>query len=283
MRWRRPSGKAAAVAVMAAIALVYAAAIAVGMHVRDLGFLSEVPTFPAAAALLRRPDWTPSAMAPIPAGAKGDSIRRGQMLFNETQLYAGAHARARISCAGCHAEGGIQPYASAVVGVHATFPQFNLRAGHIITLEDRIQECFVRSENGAPLDYKGAEMRAIVDYIDWVSTPEPGHKPFVGRGLVSIPERTPDPVRGQQIYAAQCAGCHGDNGEGRLHKFPPLWGPDSFNDGAGMHGVKKMAAFVQHNMPQNRMGILTAQQAWDVSAFIHGQPRPAFNPAYKKY
>ena len=44
-----------------------------------------------------------------------------------------------------------------------------------------------------------------------------------------------------------------------------------------------MAAFVKQNMPQNRMGILTAQQAYDVSAFIHQQPRPAFNPAYKNF
>ena len=65
--------------------------------------------------------------------------------------------------------------------------------------------------------------------------------------------------------------------------FPPLWGPDSFNDGAGMHGVRKMAAFVQHNMPQNRPGILTPQDAYDVAGFIHKQPRPAFNPAYKNF
>jgi len=65
--------------------------------------------------------------------------------------------------------------------------------------------------------------------------------------------------------------------------FPPLWGSNSFNDGAGMNGIPKMAAFVQHNMPQNRMGILSAQEAYDVSAYIHAQPRPAFNPAYAKF
>jgi thiosulfate dehydrogenase len=36
-------------------------------------------------------------------------------------------------------------------------------------------------------------------------------------------------------------------------------------------------------MPQNRMGILTAQEAWDVAAYVHQQPRPAFNPAYKNF
>jgi len=270
--------------IIALIAILYFGVIGVGLRVKSLRELSEIPTFAASnEAELRRMAWTPPAESSIPAGELGDSIRRGQAIFNETPLFASHFAGAKISCASCHAEGGIQPFSSAVVGVAATFPQFNQRAGHVISLEDRIQECFVRSENGRPLDYKGPEMRSLVDYIAWLSTPEPDRRPYVGRGLVKLPNLTPDPAHGQQIYAAQCAGCHGQNGEGRPHVFPPLWGPDSFNDGAGMHGITKMAAFVQHNMPQNRMGMLTAQEAYDVSAYIHEQPRPAFNPAYKKY
>jgi thiosulfate dehydrogenase len=267
--------------IAALIATLYLGAIFLGLHIRDLSGLTEIPNF--APAILRKPAWQPPSFAAIPSGPRGDSIRRGMAIFNETRLYAAENATAKVSCANCHAEGGLQPYASPMVGVPATFPQFNARAGHVISLEDRIQECFVRSENGKPLDYKGAPMRALVDYISFVSTPEPGRKPFVGRGLVTLPDLKPNPANGQRVYAAQCAGCHGANGEGRPNIFPPLWGPDSFNDGAGMHGIKKMAAFVKQNMPQNRMGILTAQQAWDVAAFIHQQPRPAFNPAYKHY
>ncbi len=170
-----------------------------------------------------------------------------------------------------------------MVGLPPLFPQFNARAGHIISLEDRIQECFVRSENGTPLDYKGTEMRALVAYIDWLSQPAQSSARFIGRGLVNLPDLVPDPAAGAAIYAAQCAGCHGSNGEGRRPVFPALWGPHSFNDGAGMNGIKKMAAFVQHNMPQNRMGILTPQQAFDVAAYIHTQPRPAFNKQYAHF
>jgi len=36
-------------------------------------------------------------------------------------------------------------------------------------------------------------------------------------------------------------------------------------------------------MPQNRKGILSAQEAWDVSAYIHTQPRPPFNKAYAHF
>jgi hypothetical protein len=46
-----------------------------------------------------------------------------------------------------------------------------------------------------------------------------------------------------QIFGAVCAACHGNDGEGKRagsagdmksYEFPPLWGKDSFNDGAGM-------------------------------------------------
>jgi thiosulfate dehydrogenase len=160
---------------------------------------------------------------------------------------------------------------------------YNKRAGHIISLRDRIEECFVRSENGTPLPYDSPEMQAIVDYIDWISQPEPARMSFVGRGLITLPHLKPDPRRGASVYAEQCAGCHGDQGEGRAPLFPPVWGPNSFNDGAGMNGIDKMAAFVQHNMPQNRPGILSAQDALDVSGYIHSQPRPAFNEKYKSF
>ena len=56
-------------------------------------------------------------------------------------------------------------------------------------------------------------------------------------------KRAADPVRGKAIYARTCAPCHQLDGQGVLrdrhllnfgYVNPPLWGPDSFNDGAGM-------------------------------------------------
>lgn len=170
-----------------------------------------------------------------------------------------------------------------MVGLPDLFPMYNKRAGHVISLRDRIEECFVRSENGKPLPYDSPEMQGIVEYIDWLSRPEPENLPFAGRGLVTLPDLKPDSKRGAVIYAQQCAGCHGDNGEGIAPLFPPLWRQRSFNDGAGMNDVHKMASFVQHNMPQNKMGSLSAQEAFDVSAFIHGRQRPTFDQKYRSF
>lgn len=228
-------------------------------------------------------EWSPPLRSTIPPGAKGDSIRRGEQIFNDTPVYAPQYARAVLSCGSCHAQGGIQPYAIPVVGVAAAFPMFSQRAGRMISLRDRTQECFVRSEDGGPLPDDAPEMQALVDYMEWLSQPEPGRRAFEGRGLVTLPPLEGDVLRGARIFREQCAGCHGEQGEGNPPLFPPLWGSQSFNDGAGMHDIAKMARFVQHNMPQNRTGILSAQDAYDVAAFIHTQPRPAFNPAFKKY
>jgi thiosulfate dehydrogenase len=227
--------------------------------------------------------WRPPDPASIPDGPVGDSIRSGALLFDETPLYAPANVGGKIACGDCHAAGGIQPFASPMVGMPAIFPMFNARAGHMISLKDRIQECFVRSENGKPIDYDGAIMKNLVAYITWLSAPQPGHRAYKGRGLLKLPNLVPVTDNGKQIYYTQCAGCHGNDGQGRLPMFPAVWGPDSFNDGAGMNTIAKMAPFIQHNMPQNRMGILTPQQAYDVAGFIASQPRPAFNQAYKHF
>ena len=37
--------------------------------------------------------------------------------------------------------------------------------------------------------------------------------------------------------------------------LPPVWGPDSYNDGAGMNNPEKTAAFLLHNMPETPRNI----------------------------
>jgi len=83
---------------------------------------------------------------------------------------------------------------------------------------------------------------------------------------------------GRELYEAQCAECHGAEGEGLLVEgevvFPPLWGPRSYNWGAGMHRVDTAAAFIAANMPLLDTVRLTPQEAWDVAAYINAHERP---------
>lgn len=101
-----------------------------------------------------------------------------------------------------------------------------------------------------------------------------------GRGYPEIPkpELAYSPERGKEVYVAHCQTCHGIEGQGQaiadVYALPPLWGPKSYNWGAGMHRVNTAAFFIYENMPFGKSMQLTHQQAWDVAAYINSHERP---------
>jgi thiosulfate dehydrogenase len=206
----------------------------------------------------------------------GDSIRLGRLIFTQTPKYAHAYVGNQQSCSDCHLEAGTARFGAPVVGLPGLFPLFEKRANRVITLAERIQECFLRSENGRVLAYDGTEMAALIAYMQWLSQGQPTGQTFSGRGLVHLPELAPNAEHGEQVYVQQCSGCHGKDGAGMPPAAPPVWGLGAYNDGAGMNGVAEMAAFVQHNMPAVKPGSLSAQDSYDVAAFIHGKPHNVF-------
>jgi thiosulfate dehydrogenase len=263
-RWRTPG--------VAALALALLVSAGCGWAFPPAAAQSKVAERPAA-----------SLPARIPAGPAGESIRLGQKIFDYTPRYAARYVGNQMNCADCHLQSGRAPYSGPMVGLAHIFPTYNERAGRVIPLSRRIQQCFVRSENGRPPAPDSREMKALLTYIAWLSPPELAEHAPPGRGLVKLPKLHGDPGRGAAIYAKQCVACHGADGAGVPPILPPLWGPGSFNQGAGMTRVKKMAAFVQYNMPQNAPGTLTPQEAYDLAAYINSKPRPKMNPAYAKY
>ncbi|MGI2068946.1 c-type cytochrome [Shewanella baltica] len=101
-----------------------------------------------------------------------------------------------------------------------------------------------------------------------------------GRGYPEIPkpEEAYSPERGKEVYVAHCQTCHSVDGQGQaiagVYALPPLWGPKSYNWGAGMHRVNTAAFFIHENMPFGKSMQLTNQQAWDVAAYINSHERP---------
>ncbi len=217
-----------------------------------------------------------------PSQKKG-LIHQGKLLFDQTPKEAPDYVGNKLSCSDCHLRSGTEAHAAPMTDLAGAFPQFSKRAGHIISLQDRIQECFVRSEAGHPLPANGPQMTAMVAYIDSLSKDPSKSKSYPGRGLIKLPTLIGNPTRGKAVYVSQCAACHGMDGGGDPPILPALWGRDSYNDGAGMNKPAKMAAFVLYTMPENHPGLLTAQQAYDVSAYVHTMPRPKFNQAYARY
>ena len=109
---------------------------------------------------------------------------------------------------------------------------------------------------------------------------------IAGRGYPAPapPAQAPDFARGETVYAENCVLCHGADGAGQRAPdgtavFPALWGPDSFNWGAGMGRVSNAAAFVKANMPLGLLGTLSDQHAWDVALYMNSHDRPQ-DPRY---
>jgi thiosulfate dehydrogenase len=209
--------------------------------------------------------------------------QQGKLIFDNTPKYAGKYVGNKLSCNDCHLKSGTADFSAPMIDMAGLFPMYNKRAGHIISLQNRIQECFARSEAGIPPPQDSEEMRAVVAYIEWLSRDGEKGKAYKGRGFVKVAALKGDPQAGKKIYAAQCASCHGTDGAGVPPVLPALWGNNSYNDGAGMNNPSKMSAFLIHNMPQDHPGTLTPQQAYDVAAYVHTKARPKFNQAYKGY
>ena len=233
-----------------------------------------------------------AATAPVANGnashAVAESVppglpQQGKRIFDNTPKYAGKYVGNKLSCNDCHIGSGTASYSAPMIDIAGLFPMYNKRAGHVISLQNRIQECFTRSEAGTPPPVDSAPMKALVAYIDWLSRDGVKGKSYKGRGLVKLPALKGNPTAGKAIYAAKCAACHGVHGAGVPPVLPALWGHDSYNDGAGMNKPAKMASFLVQNMPQNHPGTLTPQQAFDVAAYVHTKPRPKFKPVYRSY
>jgi thiosulfate dehydrogenase len=119
----------------------------------------------------------------------------------------------------------------------------------------------------------------------WLSTGIPDGAKLVGAGTLRIkePARTADLGHGAQVFSRTCATCHGADGLGQRaqtgagYQFPPLWGPDSYNNGAGMGRLLTAAAYAMHNMPIGtayNAPVLTDEEAYDVAAYLISQKRP---------
>lgn len=220
----------------------------------------------------------------------GNLIWYGEQLIERTSYYLGprgtvAQITNGLNCQNCHLGAGTLPYGNNFGKVYSTYPQYRARSNKIQTIYDRINGCLERSMNGKTLDTNAREMKAIYAYMRWLGEGVPKGKAGSGTGMMKLPylDRAADPVRGKAVFVANCQTCHGADGQGQLngegtgYTYPPLWGPHSYNDGAGMTRLGSFASFVKNNMPFGttyHAPRLTDEQAWDVAAYVDSQPRP---------
>jgi thiosulfate dehydrogenase len=243
-----------------------------------------------------QPIWTVPEIGALPDDANGRLVRRGRDLVTATYAHIGPevsdpakrYAGNNLACTNCHLLAGTKKFGLALFGLYGEFPKYSTRLGADITIEGRLNACMTRSMNGRPIPDDAPEMHALVAYIKFLSTGVAPVQQVSGLGTGTMPEldRAADPVRGEAVYASNCSVCHAPDGLGVRrslpttdlgYMIPPLWGPDSFNDGAGMSRLIAAANFIHFNMPHGTDYLnpqLTPEQAWDVAAYMVSQSRP---------
>ena len=241
-------------------------------------------------------DWQAPDITKLPDDKYGQAVRKGKALMEETYKHIGPevkdvskrYAGNNLACVSCHIDAGGRKFGNPWVGTFVSFPQYRGREDAISTTEERVNGCMERSMNGKKLPLDGEEMKLMTTYLQFLSTGVPVGAKLDGGGTLRLKTlaRAADPVAGKQVYAATCVACHGDNGQGvrrgkagdaNGYMFPPLWGSDSYNNGAGMARVTLAAGFIKGNMPSgvtHTTTVLTDEQAFDVAAYINSQPRP---------
>jgi thiosulfate dehydrogenase len=222
--------------------------------------------------------FNPPVLQDAPADIK-NAVMLGYNIMMDTSKYAAGYVGNKLKCANCHFNGGITEGGKngglSLVGVAATYPKYRRGQDYAVDLITQTNDCFERSMNGKPLPPESKEMTAIITYYQWISRGLPIYADIRWLGLEDIQSaHSPDPVKGKQVFAQRCAMCHGNSGEG-TQIGPPVWGNDSFNDGAGMHQLENLAAFSHENMPKGNPD-LTAEDALDTAAYVTSQPRNHF-------
>lgn len=209
-------------------------------------------------------------------------VMQGFNIMQLTPKLAPQYAGDKLTCNNCHFNGGNTNGGSnngiSLVGVVEEYPR--QVAGKPQSLEERISLCFERSLNGKPVPADDPIMKAILAYLNWISEPVKGVKPKTWLGLKPIRSaHTPNPQKGLVLYERHCALCHKSDGKGFYEEegdsIPPVFGPSSFNSGAGMNDIQTFASFTFLNMPQGQP-YLTEEQALDIASYVTSQDRPKF-------
>jgi thiosulfate dehydrogenase len=234
-----------------------------------------------------RPAFSPPRAASAPADPWGDSVRLGEKLLTDTATHAPKYVGNSLVCSNCHLDAGRKAGAAPMWGAFVNFPAFRKKNGEINSFQKRVQDCFVYSLNGKPPPLGSRELLAIESYAAFMAQGLPSGVSPPGRGFpkLAAPALPAEDGRGRTVYAKHCSVCHSPDGQGQSVDgkvlYPPLWGPKSYNWGAGMATIDKAAAFIRANMPLGREGSLTVQQAWDVATYIDGKARPQ-DPRFSK-
>lgn len=268
---------------------------------------SEKQTNENVSSIVKQNDAQIPTAAPkdYPKGELGELVKLGEDILNTTDTHPLTKDLVgnKLQCISCHLKGtdgkpGTAAGIGTFIGTATAFPAYSKREKTVQSLQDRINNCFMRSMNGKrPIIDTRASM-AMATYITWLSTgmaiqqdakrpcspmnSERWAKNMKKMGKIQKKATHNNYVVGKDLYKTKCASCHGIDGAG-IATFPALWGKDAegkwlaYNTGAGMSKINKGAAWIQSNMPLNQGGSLSDQEAADIMLYVNAQPHADFD------
>ncbi|MGB5793151.1 c-type cytochrome [Poseidonibacter sp.] len=234
----------------------------------------------------------PDAPTVYPKGEVGKMVKLGEDIIMNTNTHplTKEYVGNALKCTSCHLDGGKTKNLGTFIGTAAVFPAYSKREKTVQTLQDRINNCFMRSMNGVRPIVDTEASIAMTTYITWLSsgaTIKMNEKKPVNEHFTKVwpntKELTPlikkanheNYTNGMNLYNNKCSSCHGVDGQG-IATFPPVWGSNSYNTGAGLSKLDKMTTWLKHNMPLGNPN-LTQQEAIDISIYVNAQERDAFD------
>ncbi|MBL0703202.1 MAG: c-type cytochrome [Sulfurospirillum sp.] len=241
-----------------------------------------------------------------PKGGLGEVVKLGEdiLINTSTHRLTKEYVGNTLSCTSCHIVGvdgkpGSSLGQSTFIKTAISFPAYSAREKTVVTLEDRSNNCFMRSMAGKKLPSGSEASTAIATYITWLSTgfainmnekgpwaPSNQKTWLAGQAkFAKIQKKATNKnyLAGKKIYEDKCAACHDLDGKGVDPLGPALWGFDesgrslSYNTGAGLSKLNKVPVWIQSNMPKYIEGSLSDQEAADVGLYIVAQPRADFD------
>ena len=234
--------------------------------------------------------WKPAMIDTITDPSLKKQVEYGRELIAHTAKYLGPNGSVKkitngLNCNNCHLDAGTKPWGNNYGSVYSMYPKMRARSGQVENLYKRISDCMERSLNGQIIDEDSKEMKAMIAYIEYIGKNVPKGQEAIAAGIYNLEylERAANPIKGKDLYVVLCAKCHLVNGQGILAQdkkeyiYPPLWGNNSFNQGAGLYRISRFAGYIKYNMPKGvsyRNPKLSNEEAWDIAAYVVTQARP---------
>ena len=235
--------------------------------------------------------WRPADINLITDATLKQEVEYGKDLIAHTAKYLGPNGSVKqisngMNCNNCHLDAGTKVWGNNYGSVYSMYPKMRSRSGQVENLYKRVNDCMERSLNGQHLKEDEREMKAMIAYIEYIGSNVPKGQKAHASGIYDLEylDRAADPGKGRTLYDAKCASCHQVNGQGILaadkkeYTYPPLWGANSYNSGAGLFRISRFAGYIKYNMPlgatyENPQ--LSDEESWDIAAYVESLDRPS--------